>query len=570
MKKIFTLLFLFCFTYSFGQNINGMKKYIFPYSDSSYFLIYDGAHSWTNLGGTSHQFKVGDIRTLLGLSICPLITKSDTLNSCADTFLFIHTNAGNTYINPNGGRVGVLTTSPDADFHISGNLHAQTLDTTKTMNIEIGDSHGGIHNFVQINNSTVEFSSNRNGISTAVTENNLSGSILLQADSFGIGHGFLYLNIDSFAQHNSGDILVLTDPTTGRTAWRPATGGGGGIDSSICNPKIKVDSIESCTTDNLILQRNSGNTIISGTLKSEFDDGCIKHQMFNKSSGEGTSVIVKDTCSGESSSLGLDIGIGVISCDTNSLVVNPVASYTLHNFGVGQSTPTARFDVLGSIKFESLTSGGSSDSVLCLDGSGNVRYKSVSGGGLIQPTGRVVYGTGLSVSSDNFFKRDTSSRDFPFVLTNPGNLVYNYRFSADTYITFLPWHGGTVTQGTFVNSLTPGGVAVLGGGEIFNSSNAQNDRIDWNFAVGGGTYKLSFIGVKASSEAIWTILIDGVSAGTLDFYNATTVQNTAASLTGISISRGGHTIGIKAATRNASSTGWFIEIAPFVIERTGP
>ncbi len=103
----------------------------------------------------------------------------------------------------------------------------------------------------------------------------------------------------------------------------------------------------------------------------------------------------------------------------------------------------------------------------------------------------------------------------------------------------------------------------------FNSTPAQNNSLTYQFGVSGGTYTIAFLTPTFNNAAIMTVLIDNVSVGTIDLYTAGSVLNVTKTLTSISISQGSHTITLKAATKNASSSGFQMDISPFEMWRTG-
>jgi hypothetical protein len=138
--------------------------------------------------------------------------------------------------------------------------------------------------------------------------------------------------------------------------------------------------------------------------------------------------------------------------------------------------------------------------------------------------------------------------------------------SGEGHITILPWFYSGITQGTWPITVS---TDRLMNGQTYNSSNAQNDQIDYLVFLAVGTYTLTFMGEIGNNRAIVTLLVDGSSAGTVDFYHNGYVPNTLLSITGISITTAGlKTISLKAATRNASCNGWQIAISSMALYRT--
>jgi len=134
------------------------------------------------------------------------------------------------------------------------------------------------------------------------------------------------------------------------------------------------------------------------------------------------------------------------------------------------------------------------------------------------------------------------------------------------HITILPWHYSGITQGTWVQILDANQIFY---GYFWNSSNTQNDRIDYKVFLAAGTYTFSIIGVTASNRAILTLLFDGASQGTIDLYAAGTAYNVLKTITDIVVGTAGlKTISLKAATRHASSTGWYLSVSSMALFRT--
>lgn len=133
------------------------------------------------------------------------------------------------------------------------------------------------------------------------------------------------------------------------------------------------------------------------------------------------------------------------------------------------------------------------------------------------------------------------------------------------HITILPWHYSGITQGTWI---VVSNAASLMAGYFQNTSDAQNDRIDYKAFLSAGTYTFSLMCAKNTTCAISTILIDGSSVGTLDWYDALT-YDVVQTITGIVVATPGlKTISIKAATRNAGAGGWALYLCSMALFRT--
>lgn len=93
---------------------------------------------------------------------------------------------------------------------------------------------------------------------------------------------------------------------------------------------------------------------------------------------------------------------------------------------------------------------------------------------------------------------------------------------------------------------------------FYNSSNAQNDELQYKFFHKAGSFTLVILTATGTNVAIYTISIDGVSQGTIDCYSGSLVNNVVKTLAITIVTDGEHTLNIKAATRNAASNGWYI------------
>jgi hypothetical protein len=134
------------------------------------------------------------------------------------------------------------------------------------------------------------------------------------------------------------------------------------------------------------------------------------------------------------------------------------------------------------------------------------------------------------------------------------------------HISILPFNYSSVIQGTWalVNESSQAFNYYL-----YNSSNAQNDQIDFKVYLAAGTYTFKELIHKTSDSAILTLLIDGISQGTIDHYDGSGAYNILASITGIVISTPGlKTLSLKAATRNVSATGWYLYLTALSLFRT--
>jgi hypothetical protein len=133
------------------------------------------------------------------------------------------------------------------------------------------------------------------------------------------------------------------------------------------------------------------------------------------------------------------------------------------------------------------------------------------------------------------------------------------------HITILPWNYSEIIQGTWIFSLTASSIFY---GIYYNSSNAQNDQLDFKIWLDAGTYDFVVIHQKTTSSAILTLLLDGESQGTIDFYGSTSYNNRSTINNIVVANSGLKTLSIKAATRNGSSGGWILAPSSMALFRT--
>jgi len=133
------------------------------------------------------------------------------------------------------------------------------------------------------------------------------------------------------------------------------------------------------------------------------------------------------------------------------------------------------------------------------------------------------------------------------------------------HISLMPWNYSAITAGTWVWQASANQAFY---GSYNNSSNAQNDQIDYKVYLDVGTYTFTNLTILDTSRAIITLLIDGGSVGTVDCY-AATAYNSIKSISGIAITTAGlKTISMKAASRHASATQWYIYSSGISLYRT--
>lgn len=138
--------------------------------------------------------------------------------------------------------------------------------------------------------------------------------------------------------------------------------------------------------------------------------------------------------------------------------------------------------------------------------------------------------------------------------------------AGEGHITILPLSYSEIIQGSL--SWTHDATEYPGT-YVYNLSNAQNDQVDYKVYLEAGTYTFFLFSRTNTVQAILTLLIDGVSKGTIDQYSASLTPSHRQTIENIVVAtKGLKTISLKAATRNANATEWYIVLGYFVFFRT--
>lgn len=140
-----------------------------------------------------------------------------------------------------------------------------------------------------------------------------------------------------------------------------------------------------------------------------------------------------------------------------------------------------------------------------------------------------------------------------------------YLASLADHITISPHAYSSITQGSWVLGTN---TAQWTNGYLYNSSAANGDAINFTFSCKAGVYTFRSVVNKEPNRAIYQLLVDTVSIGTYDGYNATGQNNLIWDITGISLTAGQHTIQLKANGKNASSSAYYTILSLLSILRT--
>ena len=157
-----------------------------------------------------------------------------------------------------------------------------------------------------------------------------------------------------------------------------------------------------------------------------------------------------------------------------------------------------------------------------------------------------------------------------------------------SWVDVLPWHiyipctastpdatTGTWTSTTSSAQFTfpfyaPGSTANSGAAVVFqnNTGTAQNDAAAWDVVLAAGTWDAHFWVRRHSAAGIITLNQDGASQGTVDTYHATG-DAAKVSITGWTVSTTGKKrMQLIAATKNASSSNYFMSLFAIEFRRT--
>ncbi len=121
----------------------------------------------------------------------------------------------------------------------------------------------------------------------------------------------------------------------------------------------------------------------------------------------------------------------------------------------------------------------------------------------------------------------------------------------------------TVTSGSDY-TVDSGADAQIFYGILDSTTSAQNNSVDFLVVLAAGTWDLECMAIKGTDRGIITYYLDlksgtpgTTSVGTYDLYNAASLYNQRATVTGISVAATGvYTLRLKMATKNASASAY--------------
>lgn len=136
----------------------------------------------------------------------------------------------------------------------------------------------------------------------------------------------------------------------------------------------------------------------------------------------------------------------------------------------------------------------------------------------------------------------------------------------EAHINIVPQNYSAIIQGTFV---TGTGYGTIGGAGFVTSAPAQNDELNYVVFLAAGTYTIIAHGMQGSDKGITTFYVDATSAGTMDWYNGAPTIDNRKTITNVAVATAGlKTLKVKAATKNASASGYGFGISNITLYRT--
>lgn len=176
-------------------------------------------------------------------------------------------------------------------------------------------------------------------------------------------------------------------------------------------------------------------------------------------------------------------------------------------------------------------------------------------------------------------------REYPILSGRNGTLSINQTTynnytnttsAGDSYFRQFWQKQGTVVQGTWAWSALPSqtdyaSVTAEGAGVYDNDATRnQNDEYKWrNIYLTAGSYNITLVWKSSAAGGIAEILHDNNSIGTIDMYRASPIYNQKIEFAFNISSTAKEDIRIRTTSKNASSTGYYIDFSRFSIEKTG-
>jgi hypothetical protein len=134
-------------------------------------------------------------------------------------------------------------------------------------------------------------------------------------------------------------------------------------------------------------------------------------------------------------------------------------------------------------------------------------------------------------------------------------------------ILIFPAFFDSVVQGNF---LVVGDPNYFFGAKFYNSSNANGDQVNYKVYMGVGIYTFKFLHAEHTTFGILKLLIDGIEKASFDCYNSEGSQwNIIDTQEGIEVTEAGiKTVSLKIDGKNASSSGYYMNVSALYLYRT--
>jgi hypothetical protein len=134
------------------------------------------------------------------------------------------------------------------------------------------------------------------------------------------------------------------------------------------------------------------------------------------------------------------------------------------------------------------------------------------------------------------------------------------------HVTVLGPSYSSITQGTWQIAAN---AAQFLCGYLLNTTQAQNDRVNYKLVLGVGTYTFVVVVLADGASGILHLLIDGNEVGTVDCYSGVSQLNFMVRITGITIAVGGlKEVSFLMSTKNPNASKYTLYLSYFSFFRT--
>ncbi len=162
-------------------------------------------------------------------------------------------------------------------------------------------------------------------------------------------------------------------------------------------------------------------------------------------------------------------------------------------------------------------------------------------------SGGIDHGGLSGLSDDDHPQYHTDSRGdarYPGIFKGYSNYIQGYAYES-------------IIAGTWAGFATSNQIL---GYYWYNNSGNQNDEIEYEIFAEAGVKTFSLLGTKQTDAGIITVYLDGTSIGTIDQYAGSAEWNNIFTLSPTVVDTKIHSLKLKAATKNGSSSAYYIYI----------